>query len=550
MGNAMRDQPGAANPEGARFPSRRSTVLSPRGTVATSQPLASEAGLRVLRDGGTAADAAIAAAAVLNVVEPMSTGIGGDAFALVYLASTGEVLGLNASGRAPAAATPERYRAAGFDAVPERGLWSVTVPGAVDGWAELHRRCGRLPWPRLLEPAIEYAEHGFPVSEIIARDWGRAADLLAADPDAARTYLPGGKPPRTGEVVRQPGLARTFRELASGGRDAFYRGAVAEQLAAFCGARGGLLSAADLAGHTSAWVEPIRTRYRGHDVIELPPNTQGLAVLLALNVLAGDDLGALGCLSADGLHLQIEAVKRALADARRWVADPDLEPAPLEELLSPEYAARRRASIGPRAATAVEPGDLRSTLPSRGDTVYLAAVDADGNAVSFINSLYSPFGSGVVAGDTGICLQNRASGFTLDPRHPNCLAPGKRPFHTLIPGMVLKDGALWMAFGVMGGGMQAQGHVQVLSHLLDHGLTPQEALDAPRFRVLPDGLVGLEEGVGTAVWRELERRGHRLVGGAQLRGQFGGGQIAGVHPGTGVRFGASEPRKDGCALGY
>lgn len=501
----------------------------------------------MLLAGGSAADAVIAAAAALNVVEPMSTGIGGDAFALVYDAQTRTVRALNGSGRAPAALSRETFAARGLTAIPVTGMLPVTVPGAVDAWIELLAAHGRLPLAEVLAPAIEYAEHGFPVSEIIARGWKLAEPKLAAHPDAARTYLPEGRAPRAGECFRQPGLARSLQQIAAGGRDAFYHGPIAAAIAATSARDGGVLTAADLAAHRSTWETPISATYRGYTVYEIPPNGQGITALMALNILNGFDLARLAPASPEALHLQIEALRLAFADAAAYVADPAHVAVPTSWLLSPERAAERRALIDPqRALPAVRP----MPLPGGHDTVYITAVDADGNAVSFINSLYMGFGSGVVAGDTGICLQNRGAGFVLDPAHPNCVAPGKRPYHTIIPCMVTRGDRLWASFGVMGGFMQPQGHVQVLVNMLDFGMNPQEALDAPRFELIDPYLrqeaVALEHDPPVA--QALAARGHVIADQQGMFG-FGGGQVIVVDE-AGVRHAGSDPRKDGCAVAY
>lgn len=533
---------------GERYQSRRSMVQSLRGMVATSQPLAAQAGLRILLAGGNAADAAIATAAALNVVEPMSTGIGGDAFALVYDAATRKVSALNGSGRAPQAISHTTFTERGLEAIPHSGMLPVTVPGTVDAWASLLEKHGTMSLAQVLAPAIEYAEHGFPVSEIIGRGWHMAVPKLQAHPDTARTYLVGGqRAPRIGESFRQPNLALSMRLIAEGGRDAFYRGPIAEAIAQTSEQYGGLLALADLAAHHSTWETPISTNYRGHTIYECPPNGHGLTALLALNILEGFDLKKLGAGSAEALHLEIEAIRLAFADAATYIADPVHADVPTEYLLSEAYTATRRALIQPdRALPAVNAGQL----PGSHDTVYLTVVDEAGNAVSFINSLYQGFGSGVVAGDTGICLQNRGACFVIDPSHRNCIAPGKRPYHTIIPCMALRGDRVWSSFGVMGGFMQPQGHVQMLVNMLDYGMNPQEALDAPRFELvnpyIEQNTVTIEHGTETET--ALASLGHTI---SERKGQFGfgGGQII-VIDDAGVRQAGSDPRKDGCAVGY
>lgn len=526
-----------------RFPSRRSVVMGFGGMAATSQPLAALAGLRMLLTGGNAADAAVACAATLNVVEPMSTGMGGDAFALIYLASERKVYALNASGRSACAATVEEFQRRGFTQVPERGILSVTVPGAVAGWADLVSRFGRLGLDQVLGPAIEYAECGFPVTEIVARAWASMETLSERFPEAGRVYLPHGRPPRTGQRFTSRDLARSLRLVAESGPDAFYKGPIARAIVETSDRHDGLLTTQDLADHTSTWVEPIHTDYRGHRVYECPPNGQGIAALIALSILGGYDIGALGFDSADGLHLKMEAVKLGMTDARRYVADPELVDVPVEDLLSPAYADQRRAEISMgRAISEPRPG----RLPSGGDTVYLCTADAEGNAVSFINSLYSGFGSGIVAAGTGIMLQNRGSLFELDPEHPNCIAPGKRPYHTIIPCMVTRGDALAICFGVMGGFMQPQGHVQVLCNILDHGMNVQQALDAPRFCHEGGNQFRIQGLFPSAICDALRERGHALTVTEGVG--YGGAQVIMLDPESGALLGGSDPYKDGCAL--
>ena len=529
------------------YTSHRSVVASRAGMVATSQPLATQAGLTILMNGGNAVDAAVATAAMLNVVEPMSTGIGGDVFALFYQADSGEVLALNGSGRSPLAATPEVFRQRGHSSVPRQDILAVTVPGAVDAWERSLKTHGTMTLAQVLAPAIHYAEEGFPVTEIIARQWQYRASLLEQNEAARQTYLvEGQRPPRFGEIFVQPNMARTLRLLAEGGRDAFYRGPIAEEIVRTSDELGGLLTLDDFTQHFSTWEEPISTNYRGYRVYECPPNGQGLSVLGALNILSGEDITGFGVDAPDTKHIMIEALRHAMADSYAFICDPALAKVPATQLLSAEYAATRRAGIDmQRATTDVSAGDVSVGE----DTVYLTVVDAQGNAASFINSLYYGFGSGIVAGKTGIALQNRGSGFTLQEGHPNCIAPRKRPFHTIIPCIVLKDGQLWSSMGVMGGHMQPQGHVQVLSNMIDFGMTPQQALDAPRFAISEDlATVALEPEMATDVKDELIKRGHRLVEPNEFG--FGGGQVIVIDPVSGARLGGSDPRKDGCASGY
>jgi len=530
------------------FRSRRSNVWAARGLVAASQPLAAQAGLQTLLQGGNAVDAAVAVAATLNVVEPMSTGIGGDLFALVWIARERKLYALNASGRAPAAATVERLRGLGHTTMPETGMLPVTVPGAASGWDALVRRFGRLPLSEVLAPAAHFAEAGFPVSEVIAEGWGRSLPRLHTHPATARNYLIDGRAPAAGELFRQPDLARTLRLVGAQGAEAFYRGELARQIADFSQANGGLLALEDLAAHAPAWVEPISTEYHGVRLYECPPNGQGIVALMALNLLRGFDLQALGHNSPAYLHLLVEALKSAFADAHYHVTDPAHYPVPVERLLSAEYADRRRAEIDPQRAAV----GLRSGLPKQSDTVYLTAVDEERNAVSLINSLFHGWGSGMVVEGTGIALQNRGFGFSLDPAHPNAIAPRKRPYHTIIPAMALgADGQPLYSYGVMGGHMQPQGHVQVLLNLVDFGMSPQEALDQPRV-YWPEGMrVMLEPQLGEETRQALLALGHDVVPlGEPAMGLFGGGQVIRIDPASGLLCGGSEPRKDGCAVGY
>ena len=527
--------------------------MARHGMIATSQPLASAAGLRVLQQGGNAIDAAVAAAAVLAVVEPTMNGLGGDLFAIVYDAKTKQVRGLNASGRAPAAATVAEFNRRNLAEIPYRGVLSVSVPGVVDGWQELLSKHGTLTMARALEPAIAYARDGFPVSEIIAGQWKAEEQTLSRDPAAAATFLPDGHAPAPGDVFRNPKLAATLDALARGGRDAFYRGSIAHAIAADLQRRNGLLTAADLAAHRSNWIDPISTTYRGYEVLELPPNTQGIVALEMLNILEGFDLKPLGHNSAAYLHLLVEAKRIAFADRAAWLADAGAIPAPvLDALRSKEYAAARRKEIDPSKAAA----DYRAyeaaarpapePRPAKGDTIYLTAADRDGNVVSLIQSIFESFGSGIVAGDTGIALHNRGSLFSLRAGHPNVLAPGKRPLHTLVPAMVLKDKRPWLSFGVMGGDMQPQGHVQVLLNVIDFGMNVQEAGEAARFRHSPAGLA-LESAIGGEARAGLTARGHKVI---ESNGVFGGFQGILIDPRTGVLMGGSDPRKDGLAIGY
>jgi gamma-glutamyltranspeptidase/glutathione hydrolase len=532
----------------------RSPAVGRRGLIATSQPLASAAGLKVLQDGGNAVDAAVAAAGVLAVVEPSMNGIGGDLFAIVFDARTGTLHGLDASGRAPAAATPGEFASRGITEMPGGGPLAVDVPGVVSGWDALLARFGTLSLADALAPAIAHARDGFPVAELMAAEWETCTERLAADPAAARTFLPGGRAPRMGEIFANPRLADSLALVARHGQEAFYRGPIAEAIAADMGARGGLLTARDLAAHTADWVTPISARYRGVDLYELPPSTQGFVALEMLNLLEGFDVAAMGHNSADYLHVMSEAKKIAFADRGAWLADRAcVPPDVLATLVSKDYAAARRREIDMRRAGTYQPGAMpagAAVAPDfagrdRGDTIYLAAADGQGNVVSFIQSLFASFGAGIVAGETGITLHNRGSGFVLTPGHPNEIGPRKRPLHTLVPAMLMKDGRPWVAFGVMGGDNQAQAHAQVVTKLVDFGMHVQAAGEAARMRHTGDALA-LESAIGDDVRTELTRRGHVIADG---RGLMGGYQAVLVDPVSGALLGGSDPRKDGLAIG-
>ncbi len=543
-------QPSAPDAWFSTAPTGRSVVRASQGMVATSQPLASQVGLDVLKRGGNAVDASIAMAAVLNVTEPNMTGIGGDAFMMIYSSKTKKLEGLNASGRAPRALNLEHFTSRRIMQMPTTGMEAVTVPGAFDGWVTLLDTHGTMKLAELLAPAIEYAERGFPVMEKTAADWEPEVPRLKLTAAAASTYLVNGAAPKAGAMFAQKNLARTLRTLAREGRDGFYRGEIARAIVDYCGKNGGFLSMEDFASQKSEWVEPISTTYRGHTLYELPPNGQGLTALLLLNILEGIDLTAMRTEPGLYYHTVIEATKIAFADRNRYIADPAFAKIPVSELLSKSYAARRRALIDRKQA--IDPpayGDVRVGH----DTTYFTVVDKDRSAVSFINSLFSSFGSGIVAGETGIVLQNRGAGFSLEPNHPNAIAPGKRPFHTLIPAMVFKDGQFLMSYGVMGGDVQAQGHVQVLVNLIDRELNLQEAIDAPRVRYISGRGVMMEDALTAPVIRDLIERGHERVlpaAGLTHRALMGGGQAVMVDPVTGTLVGASDSRKDGMALGY
>lgn len=521
-------------------PAYRVPAYARRGMVATSQPLAAQAGLDILKQGGSAIDAAIAAAAALTVVEPCSNGIGGDAFALVW--TNGRLHGLNASGPAPRAISIEAVKAAGHEEMPAYGALPVTVPGAPAAWAELSRRFGRLPLGEVLEPAIRYAEEGYPVSPTAAFNWGKAQALYrgafkgAAFEPWFETFAPGGRPPAAGELWRSPDHAQTLRRIAESGAEEFYRGELAGRIAAFVQEAGGYLTEEDLDEYRPEWVDPIRAAYRGYDVWEIPPNGQGLVALLALRLLDGfEDLQPGG---VDTYHKQIEAIKLAFADGQRHITDPRYMQASVEALLSDAYASERRALIGPRAGLP-EAGD-----PKGGGTVYLAAADGEGSMVSFIQSNYMQFGSGLVVPGTGIALQNRGRDFSLDETAANRLEPGKRTYHTIIPGFLTRGGEAVGPFGVMGGLMQPQGHVQTLMNAIDFGLHPQAALDAPRWQWTGGRTVLVEPGFPAAAAQALARLGHDIRF-ALDGGSFGRGQIIWRDPATGVLCGGTDSRTDG-----
>lgn len=526
-----------------RFAHPRSPVYAPTAMVATSHPLAVQAGLEMLRRGGSAADAAIAAAAVLTVVEPMSTSLGGDAFGIFYRAADRQVNGLNASGRSSHRLSLDAVRQRGLSAIPEDSGLSVNVPGVVDGWARCHERYGRLGWDQVLGPAIGYAEKGFLVTPIVAAVWKKHVQRLTRNPETARVFLRGGRAPAEGTTFCNPDLARSLRLLADNGPEEFYSGSLAGPLVQAVQAAGGVLDEQDLKDHHSDWVTPLSVRYRGHDVLELPPNTQGLAVLLALNLLERQDLSRHRHNSGAYLHLLTESIKLAFADAARYIADPQHQDVPTEALLSQEYTDRRLALIHPQQAQVMTAG-----RPAAGsDTIYVAVVDGEGNAVSLINSIYRFFGSCITVPRTGFLLQNRGIGFNCNADHPNCVAPRKRSFHTLIPSMVLKEGRPRVVLGVVGAYMQAQAHIQVLANILDFRMNPQTAMDAPRVRFLQGMEVALEKGMRAAARRELETLGHQVYKGQYPDG-FGGGQV--ILVGENGLCGGSDHRKDGCAAGY
>jgi gamma-glutamyltranspeptidase/glutathione hydrolase len=526
----------------------RSMVLSRRGVVSAENPLAAQAGATVLAHGGNAVDAAVATNAVMGVVEPMMNGIGGDLFAIVYDAKSGKLYGLNASGWAPAGLSIEFLKSKGVNGMPLAGIQSVTVPGAVDGWSKLLARFGTKKFSEVLAPAIYYAREGFPVPEWDAAYWADAVDLLKQDKNAAATYLLDGHSPRVGEIFRNPDLAHSLESLASGGRDAYYKGAIAKSIVALSVKLGGTMTPEDLADYSGEWVEPISTTYHGWTVYEIPPNGQGIAALEMLNIMERFSLAHFGHNSTDALHAMIEAKKLAYADMYRYVADPKFSQVPVQGMLSKDYAAQRAKLIDMAKANCdVLPGEPQ--LATSGDTTYLTVTDSDGNMVSLIQSNYSEFGSGLVADGTGFALQNRGGLFSVDPNSPNKLAGHKRPLHTIIPGF-MSNSEERIAFGIMGGFNQAQAHAQFVSNVVDFGMNIQEALEAARFRkVTFAGCdVDLEDRIPLAVRDGLTQRGHQI----KLHGAYsaivGGGQAVQRDISTGVNYGASDPRKDGEAI--
>ena len=553
-GSAMAADPGYDRVTGRPHASR-SEVIAPHGMAATSQPLATQVALDILKAGGSAVDAAIAANAALGLMEPTGNGIGGDLFAIVWDAKKRELVGLNASGRAPAAMTLDYFRERGIETIPKFGPLPVSVPGTVDGWFELHGRYGRLAMTDVLAPAIRYAREGFPVSEVIAYYFQRNRDRIGHYPGFAETFMPDGDVPQKGEVFRNPRLANTYEAIAEKGRDEFYKGDIARSIDAYMAEQGGLLAYEDLATHRSEWVTPVSTNYRGWDVYELPPNGQGIAALQILNILEGYDLAAMGFGSAEYIHTLVEAKKLAFEDRAKYYVDMDFADVPVDWLISKDYAAERRKLIGEQASTSLPAGTREL---EEGDTIYLTVADADGNMVSLIQSNYRGMGSGMTPGDLGFVLQNRAELFALDENHANVVEPGKRPFHTIIPAFVMQDGEPLMSFGLMGGSMQPQGHAQIIVNMLDFGMNLQEAGDAARVnhrgssqptgtRMTDGGVVHLESGFSAEARTELERRGHTL---GASDGSFGGYQAIMFDKEQGVYYGASEVRKDGQAAGY
>ncbi len=537
---------------GAPFASR-SEVIAQQGMAATSQPLATQVALDILKQGGSAIDAAIAANAMLGLVEPTGCGIGGDLFAIVWDAETKQLHGLNASGRSPAALKAEYFTEQGLTTIPSFGPLPVSVPGAVDGWFSLHEKFGRLPMTSILSPAIEYARRGYPVSEVVAYYWQMNVDRIGEYKGFADVFMPNGKAPTTGQIFKNPSLAATYEKIATGGRDAFYKGDIARIIGAYMKEQGGFLSYEDLAAHTSEWVSPVSTNYRGYDVWELPPNGQGIAALQILNILEQYDIEGMGFGSADYIHTFVEAKKLAFEDRAKYYADPAFNDIPVDALISKDYAQKRQALINPnKAAKRYDAGVVE------GDTIYLTVADKDGNMVSLIQSNYRGMGSGMTPPELGFILQNRGELFTLAPNHFNTYEPKKRPFHTIIPAIVTRNNKPWLSFGVMGGATQPQMHAQIVVNLIDFGMNLQEAGDAPRFihvgsssptgALMKDGgELSMETGFATEVRRTLYERGHQL---SDKLGIYGGYQAILYDADKQVYFGASESRKDGQAAGY
>jgi gamma-glutamyltranspeptidase/glutathione hydrolase len=529
-------------------------VITRQGIVATSNALASQAGAQILARGGSAADAAIAANAVLGVVEPMMNGIGGDLFAIYYESKTKRLTGLNASGHAPRAISPEFIASRGILSMSEAGTHAVTVPGAVDGWSKMHARFGKLPWDDLFESAIAYAEQGYPVSEIVQELWAAPATIgkLAARPESARVFLPNGRPPEQGELFRNPDLARAYGLIARAGAEAFYRGPIASAILSTSCAMGCLMTAEDLASFSAEWVEPISIDYRGWRVFQLPPNGQGMAALEMLNILEVFPPETLEVfpperpdpLAALELHRRIEAMKLAYADAYRYNADPRVARVPVAELISKRHARERARQLDPRRAN----GEVLHAVVPTSDTVYLAVVDREGNIASWIQSIYAAFGSGITVEDMGFALQNRGAGFSLDPNHPNVLAGGKRPYHTIIPGFMERVD-LHVGFGIMGGANQPLAHAQFVSNVVDYGMNLQQALEAPRFfKGEPSGYeVSIEARVPEATLAELSEMGHVISVRPEYSQEMGRGQAVMHRSNTQTNYGASDPRSDGAA---
>ncbi len=532
----------------------RSEVIAQNGMAATSHPLATQAALDILKQGGSATDAAIAANAMLGLMEPTGCGIGGDLFAIIWDAESEQLHGLNASGRSPQDLEIDYFLDNEYEMIPQRGPLAVSVPGTVDGWFEMHEKFGRLEMTDILDPAIRYARDGFPVPELIAYYLERSAPILSRFPNFEETYMPDGRMPEKGEIFRNPYLASTYETLAEVGRDAFYQGEIARIIADHVQESGGFLSFDDMAAHTSTWIDPVSTNYRGYDVWQLPPNGQGIAVLQILNILEGYDIASMGLYSPEYIHHFVEAKKLAFEDRAKYYSDMAFNPVPVDGLISKEYAADRRELINPdRAALSQDAG-----IPEAPNTIYLTVADKDGNMVSLIQSNYRGMGSGVTPPGLGFVLQNRGEGFTLEPDRFNTYEPGKRPFHTIIPGFITKEGEPYMSFGVMGGDMQPQAHAQIVINMVDFGMNLQEAGDAPRIRhrgssqptgqeMRDGGIINLESGFPYETIRALMQKGHRIEWAV---GPFGGYQAIKWDPENGVFYGASESRKDGQAAGY
>jgi gamma-glutamyltranspeptidase len=536
------------------FPQQnRPVTMAPHGLVASPHYLASQAGVDILKKGGTAVDAAIATNAVLNVVYPHMCGIGGDAFWLIFDSASKDLAFLNASGRSPYVATIDYFQRAGMNSIPLRGLLPVTVPGAVDGWFEAHGRFGKLSMPAILQPAIRYGRNGYPVTPILSFQIHEAALDLSRFPTSKNLFLPGAKIPRPGDILTNPNLAKSLEKIAREGRDEFYRGEIAREIVKFSRENGGLLSERDFQETKSTWGKPVSTTYREYSIFETAPNSQGLAALMILNLLEDCDLSSLGYQSPDHLHLMIEAKKVAFADRNRYISDPEMGKIPVEELLSKDYAAKRRSSIRQdRAAdpSAISPGSFGK------DTIYLCVVDEAGNAVSLIQSLYFSFGSAAVAGETGVVLQNRGAYFSLDPNHVNCLQPHKRTFHTLMASMTFRGEKPCMVFGTSGADGQPQTHVQVMTSVFDFGLDIQSAIEAPRWlsgRYLAnqsEGALTVEGRFSSSVIEELRKRGHQVKAVENWSSVMGSAHGIIIHPENGLRMGGSDPRSDGLAIGY
>ncbi|MFT7381022.1 MAG: gamma-glutamyltranspeptidase/glutathione hydrolase [Roseivirga sp.] len=532
----------------------RSEIIAQHGMAATSQPLATQVALDILKQGGNAIDAAIAANAVLGLVEPTGNGIGGDLFAIIWDAKTQKLYGLNASGRSPYSLTLDYFKKNGYTSIPAYGPLPVSVPGAVDGWFEMHKKFGTMDMQKILKPAIDYANNGFPVSELIAWYMEQGAKNLQKFPGFIETYMPNGSTPKKGEIFKNPRLATTLDKIAKGGRDAFYKGEVAKTIGTYIQNQGGFLSEKDLADHTSEWVEPVSVNYRGYDVWELPPNGQGIAALQILNLLEPYDLKSMGFGSKDYIHTFTEAKKIAFEDRAKFYADPDFYKTPIDWLLSDDYANERRKLINPeKAGKSFPAGKLKD-----GDTIYLTVADGEGNMVSLIQSNYRGMGSGMTPTGLGFILQDRGELFTLEEGHANVYEPHKRPFHTIIPAFVTKEGKPWLSFGVMGGGTQPQAHVQIIVNMIDFGMNLQEAGDAPRIlhsgsseptgeQMTDGGVLTLESGIPYEVIRELVKMGHKVSWNV---GSYGGYQAIMWDAINKVYFGASESRKDGQAAGY